>query len=230
MNLSPSSEPRSPRILVTTDFSAESEAAVDYAVILARSLGAEVEVLHVWDLRANGGLSGRAVVMSPEPPPEMTGYDVAGADGLKIRGRLEFGEVCETILRVLDSEDFDLVVMGVHERARLAHFFGRRTTAKVRAKAPCPLLTVKPGERPLVGRTPDSSPSVAPPPTSEPRLAVPSVPPPPPSPASGVVPAAPSSDAILADGADRPSDPTSTERPSRPSWPPMVAFPLASPH
>ena len=39
------------KVLVPIDFSACSEAAVDYAVFLARELGARIDVLHVWSRR-----------------------------------------------------------------------------------------------------------------------------------------------------------------------------------
>lgn len=230
MNLSPSpaatcTNARSPRILVPTDFSAESEAAVDYAVILARSLGAEVEVMHVWDLRATGTLGGRAVVMTPDA--EMSDFGIApGADGIKIRGRLEFGDVCETILRVADAEEFDLVVMGLHQRTRLAHWFGRRMTAKVRARSSCPLLTVRPGEKPIVPRTPESASRIV---AAAPLLhAVANAPD-----ESGdapVVTTPPTSETHAVPPPAESSSSDATERDSRPSLPPMVSYALAQPH
>src|SRR5207244_1223753 len=104
------------RILVPIDFSPSSDAALDHALTLAAASGAELEVLHVWSPRENDIFADtpRGIAM------EERLRAAEAMDATRVCGRLEFGdEPSLVILRVLQGERFDLVVMGRGRAAEL---------------------------------------------------------------------------------------------------------------
>lgn len=144
-----STRPRKPhrlvKILVPTDFSASSDAAVDYASFIAHRFRADIEVLYVWNPRTESRYEGRTIFfadsvaagamkrcLSPNP-----------AWPAQVRGRLEFGELCSTILRVAAADDFDLIVMGLHGHTRLSHIFNGHVAQKVAHHTACPVITIR---------------------------------------------------------------------------------------
>lgn len=141
--------PRTPRqlskILVPTDFSPSSDAAVDYATFLAERFGASVDVLYVWNARAESVRGARAIFSGDSASGRAMAACVRdGARvGIKLRGRFEFGELSPTIGSVAESGAFDLIVMGLHENGRLAHFFGGDVAREVARIASCPVITVR---------------------------------------------------------------------------------------
>ena len=107
------------RILVPSDFSASSHAALEYATFLAWRTGASIDLLHVLGVHPAMGRERRRV-LAVEYNARMAELDeLAGAHrkaGVQIRCRLEFGSVAATISRVATSSRADLVVMGFQRR------------------------------------------------------------------------------------------------------------------
>jgi len=97
------------RILVPVDFSGPSDAALSYALALAGTSGADVELLHVWSPRGRG-------VFAETPQGAAMEERLSAAEAVhaaRVSGRLEFGEEpSSVILGILERERFDLVVMG----------------------------------------------------------------------------------------------------------------------
>ncbi len=141
--------PKTPRqlskILVPTDFSPSSDAAVDYATFLAERFGASVDVLYVWNARAESVRGARAIFSGDSVSGRAMAACVrdGARAGVKLRGRFEFGELSPTIGSVAESGAFDLIVMGLHENGRLAHFFGGDVAREVARIATCPVITVR---------------------------------------------------------------------------------------
>jgi len=149
------------RILVPTDFSRASDAALAHARTLAGSTGAALHLLHVVD---NAFLA--AVLADPRD------YESAAYEKLQ---RLS-GESPEGILVVERSEapaneitryarrhNIDLIVMGTHGRGRVAHLLLGSVAEKVARTAPCPVLTMRetlrtPARRPRILVPTDFSP------------------------------------------------------------------------
>ncbi len=144
------------RILVPTDFSPSSHAALGYAVFLASRLGAAVEVLAVYESVASvgpetqvvvPGVGARALsaVLHDRAREQLARFvtDVPGLRGEALATRLEPGDPAQVILRIADEERFDLVVMGTHGRTGLSRLMMGSVTEKVVRGALCPVLTVR---------------------------------------------------------------------------------------
>ncbi len=145
------------RILVPTDFSAGSHAALGYALFLAARLGGAVEALHVYE--APAGLDPDSTVQVPgsEKPQKLGNLlrtqaedklrnflsDIPGAQGVRIESRIEVGEPAETIVRVAREERFDLIAMGTRGLSGFTRLMVGSVLEKVIHDAPCPVLAVR---------------------------------------------------------------------------------------
>jgi nucleotide-binding universal stress UspA family protein len=132
------------RILVPTDFSAPSEAALAYGRGLANRFDAALHLIHIAE---NPFL--RAVVGDRRSLEEglVRRLQDRLTEADRRRGAvamLEYSdEPANEILRYAKSGNIDLIVMGTHGRTGLARVvLGSVTEAVVRA-APCPVLTVQ---------------------------------------------------------------------------------------
>jgi nucleotide-binding universal stress UspA family protein len=151
------------RLLVPVDFSPCSRAAVDYAVFLARRFGAELDVLHVWQLPTPVWAPTLLVPTTEVVEALEQGAASAemqrllshlkGEEGIVVRGRLECGETTHTILAASEN-GYDLLVMGTHGRGQLSHLlFGSIAEAVVRHAA-CPVLTIRSADPTRHGKRP----------------------------------------------------------------------------
>jgi nucleotide-binding universal stress UspA family protein len=121
------------QILVPTDFSEPSEVAVRYAKALAEAFQASLHVLHVIEDPYLYGWSAEGYIPSlPTLRDEMekTARDMLG--------------------KTLREADVDLIVLGTHGRAAIAHMLMGSVAEKVVRKAPCPVLTVRRPEHEFV--------------------------------------------------------------------------------
>lgn len=132
------------RILVATDFSPHSEAALAYGRELAHRCDSALHLMHITEnpfLRA--AVSDRR--SSEEAAAQWLHDRLTEAD--RRRGSVaiveQSDEPAEEILRYAKSTNIDLIVMGTHGRTGLARIvLGSVAEAVVRA-APCPVLTVR---------------------------------------------------------------------------------------
>ena len=163
------------RILVPTDFSTPSLAALTQAVQYTRTVGGELLLLHVVESEP---LRWYAVDGPPEPPSarfdstaqfflpptpqRRVARDLAAEAEWKLaallppqpdrfRALVTVGRVAEEIVRVARAQGADLIVMGTRGGGRLRRWFRRRVTDQVRRQAPAALLTVGPDRRCLEG-------------------------------------------------------------------------------
>jgi nucleotide-binding universal stress UspA family protein len=130
------------RILVPIDFSASSNATLDYARQMAARFGARLYLLHVLE---NDFL--RPTVADPQA--------VEAAILRQLRERLTLEErlrgaepvvvrsdaLADAIVTYARSADIDLIVMGTHGRSGLAHLLKGSVAERVVRKAPCMVLT-----------------------------------------------------------------------------------------
>jgi len=136
------------RILVPHDFSETSEAAVRYAVALARNFGARIHLLHVGDQAR--------LDLETEFPLGLEGAveDAVRERLLKIVTPAEQAELhpefvvragvpAAEIVRYASNYDIDLIVMGTHGRGPVSHMVMGSVAEKVVRTAPCPVLTVR---------------------------------------------------------------------------------------
>ena len=142
-------------VLVPVDFSACSRAALLWAAEVAEPFGANVDVLHVWEpprhaMSEYAFETGRIGTSLAEFSHTQAGdlmrefLTILEARGLgDVRGRLDIGDPVSTILRIAESDRYDLVVMGTHGRTGLAHLLLGSVAEKVVRRAPCPVLTIR---------------------------------------------------------------------------------------
>jgi nucleotide-binding universal stress UspA family protein len=147
------------RILVATDFSEASQAAVRYGRALADAFGASLDVLHVME---------DPFIYAPTsegymPPPnffdemeteaqERLEQALPPSDRQRLNTRLltKKGSPFVEIVRFAKKENVDLIVMGTHGRGPIAHMLMGSVAEKVVRKAPCPVLTVRHPEHEFV--------------------------------------------------------------------------------
>jgi nucleotide-binding universal stress UspA family protein len=136
------------RILMPTDFSETSDAALTYAMSLAQVCSASVYLLHV--IRDLGDTVGW------EPPLSLLEEQQAVAREdlsrlverqpreIQVQSMVRVGFPFVEIIRYAKELDVDLIVMGTHGRGPVAHMLMGSVAEKVVRKAPCPVLTVRP--------------------------------------------------------------------------------------
>ena len=141
------------RILVPTDFSPPSKAALDYAKAVATRFGASLHLLHVADDPYRAALAAEVFV------PEVEGLRdeiVASAVG-RLKDQLTAAETTAlhattaaiigtpawAIVEYAAANDIDLIVMGTHGRGGMAHLLMGSVAERVLRTAPCPVLTVR---------------------------------------------------------------------------------------
>ena len=115
-------------ILVGTDFGEISRSAADWAIDLARALGARVTILHVFDLPIVGLLDASLIVdaktasrLSDEAQAALDAEIARVRDrGVPVTGALKQGDSRMTIPAFASSEGAGLVVVGSHGRHGLS--------------------------------------------------------------------------------------------------------------
>lgn len=147
-------------ILVATDFSEASDAALNYAKSLATAFGATVHVLHVLeDLAAHAwttevyvaALPGVHEEMEKQARERLDAYlTPAEREAFKAQLALRTGSAFVEIVRHARDVKADLLVMGTHGRGAIAHMLLGSVAERVVRKAPCPVLTVRQTEHAFV--------------------------------------------------------------------------------
>ncbi len=138
-------------LVAPTDFSPNSEKAIDYAVQLARRLGAKLTLLHV------------------VPEPSALDYSMEGVSVQEIqeweeeaktklteqltRAQLEYKDVDalrlsalhprEEIVRAVTDLSADLLVISTHGYTGWKHFLFGSDAEKILEHSPCPVLVVR---------------------------------------------------------------------------------------
>lgn len=137
------------RILVPTDFGAASVEALDFAVGLAKSYGATITLLHVYEIPVYP-YAGLAVdVDFITPIREAAQVELASAfaalekTGCECRSQLDYGVAWSKILAAAESQKADLIVMGTHGRQGMMHALLGSVAEKVVRFSPIPVLTVR---------------------------------------------------------------------------------------
>jgi nucleotide-binding universal stress UspA family protein len=141
-------------ILVPTDFSATSEAALQYATEMALTLSARLYLMHVpgktgehfeanfphgqFEAAARKGLSS---FLTPEQ-----------IERLRPEYAVRVGTPAEEIVRYADFCDVDLIIMGTHGRTGVAHALMGSVAEQVVRAAPCPVLLVRAPKRAAVSQ------------------------------------------------------------------------------
>jgi universal stress protein A len=152
------------RILVPTDFSEPSDAALAYARVLAGTFGASLHLLHVFESPfVAGGVNPE--VFTDDSPAVQAELVEEAKDRLRHRitpaDRERFaattgivsGYSARAIVDYATDRKMDLIVMGTHGRNGVAHLLMGSVAEKVVRNAPCPVMTVRRFAVPQVERT-----------------------------------------------------------------------------
>jgi nucleotide-binding universal stress UspA family protein len=136
-------------ILVPTDFTEPSDAALDIAMQLARLTGADLEILHVnidptFVVPPPGDILAVPIDLSRALQSAMERLDAtvarATAEGLKARGASESGRTHTEIVDHARKIGAGMIVMGTHGRHGIGHALLGSVAEKVVQNAPCPVL------------------------------------------------------------------------------------------
>jgi len=138
------------RILVPTDFSASSRAALNYAVELAAHFPAAVHVLHVVPMprarpsAAESDHEARRVLRRLETADRRLRRSIPKFAGerLGVDRHLLVGDPADRIVDCARDAIADLIVMAGPTPRTGARPAGRRTCERVVQRAPCPVLTL----------------------------------------------------------------------------------------
>lgn len=147
-------------VLVATDFSETSVAALAYGRDLARAFGARLHVLHV------------AEAISATAGEEFFPGDLEGLQADVVKRAAErldalltdhdltmlratpavrpSSDVAGTIIDYAKASHVDVIVVGTHGRTGVSHLFMGSVAEHVVRKAPCPVLVVRPNEHEFV--------------------------------------------------------------------------------
>lgn len=143
------------RILVPTDFSAPSDAALATAKDLATRFGATLHLVHVLeDPYAVAAYSADALGYLPPGLKESWHQEAEKhlnalltpaerAHFMATTTVLFSGSAAKEIVEHAQNNHFDLIVMGTHGRGGMAHLLLGSVTERVVRWARCPVLTVR---------------------------------------------------------------------------------------
>ncbi|MFW5921068.1 MAG: universal stress protein [Polyangiales bacterium] len=139
------------RILSPVDFSETSDHALRYAVDLASKLGAEMHVVHVYQLPMyalpdGGVLAGPDVAagimdQAQKRMKELT-KELDG-EGVRMKTHVIEGMPHREIVRMADEIEADLIIMGTHGRSGLSHLLLGSVAERVVRTSTHPVLTVR---------------------------------------------------------------------------------------
>jgi nucleotide-binding universal stress UspA family protein len=148
------------KILAATDFSDDSNYALEYAEELARRFSAEILVMHVdqplspvivsdlspgLDVGAMNRIAEEQRLMALRELDRITAR--LRDAGLKSRSLLKVGAPFLEIVTAAHSDSADLIVLGTHGRSGLAHVLMGSVAERVVRKAHCPVLTIRHPDR-----------------------------------------------------------------------------------
>jgi nucleotide-binding universal stress UspA family protein len=147
-------------ILVPTDLSAHAEEAFDYACELASKLDATVHLVNVIGIPALG-VPELGVAVTSTMIDSMVTENQQALDALVARRRcdaqigqvmLKTGDARDMIEQAAKELDADLIVMGTHGRRGFSRALLGSIAESVVRSAPCPVLTIRWGDRRHSGR------------------------------------------------------------------------------
>lgn len=137
-------------ILVPTDFGAGSDHAIAYAADLAKALGAEIVIMHAWELPSMGIADG-AMGATTELVEQMQESAKIGVDkamqqvvslNVQARGFLKQGPSATAIVECADEVGAGMIVMGTKGRTGVSRALLGSTAEKVVRTAHQPVLTI----------------------------------------------------------------------------------------
>jgi len=137
------------KILVATDASEYSRRALKTALEFARKFNSEVELLYAMEMPVAYDSSAYSYILSPGDiehdgdlalKATLEGIDISGVTLIK---KKILGKPANVILKEVENENIDLVVMGSHGYGAIAGTVLGSVSQNVLHKAKCSVLIVK---------------------------------------------------------------------------------------
>jgi len=147
------------KLLVPVDFSDCSRSALDTASLLAKTFGASLDLVHVWEapafiapeimVGAAGSTQTLAKFADEQAHMGLKEFaEEAKKRGIDIAGtRVVQGDTASTICDLAAREGYDMIAMGTQGRSGLAHLFLGSVAEKVVRHSSVPVLTVRTAPR-----------------------------------------------------------------------------------
>ena len=144
-----------PIILVPTDFSTASDAALPHAEALAKQKSASLLILHVEETPlAYGG--GELYYGLPEPTSErilaMLEQVRPSDPTVAFTHRLTMGDPAGEIVRIAAEEGAEMIVLGTHGRSGMTRMLMGSVAEAIVRRAPCPVLVYRASAETLENR------------------------------------------------------------------------------
>ena len=142
------------KILLPTDGSEYANKAAEHAIWIAHASGAEIIALNVIETSSLVGLPAEDLIVrikdmlkeegriALEHIFEMSTKENQEEGDLKVTLKTKEGSPADVILKTIEEEDVDLVVMGTSGKHGLDRFLLGSVTEKVVKSAKCPVLAV----------------------------------------------------------------------------------------
>lgn len=135
------------KILVPTDFSSSSEAAMRAATSLARDNQAKLLIVHVEEPPLAYGAGefyvGAAALDDTQELAEQLARVVPSDPAIEYEHRLVSGDPAREIVHLAEEEHADLIVMGTHGRTGLIRLLMGSVAESVVRHATCPVFTLR---------------------------------------------------------------------------------------
>lgn len=136
------------KILVPTDFSKCAGNALDYAIFLAKKMDAEIVLLSAYHIPSSGAAT--IVVNIQEDLRKETQEELDALiekktkkhPWLKISSVVDFNIPSNSIVRLINKIDFDLIVLGTTGASGIKDMFLGSTTTAIISKVKIPILAV----------------------------------------------------------------------------------------
>jgi len=129
------------QILFCTDFSENSERALNYAISATEEYDAELTLLHVLEEVPSPAKTEKAIAAATEQLDKLIPREERKT--LKIKTAVRIGKPYRQIIQFAVEEQIDMVAMGVRGRGALDLAVFGSTTYRVMQLGPCPVLAVR---------------------------------------------------------------------------------------
>lgn len=138
------------RVLVPTDFSKTSIAALRYAIPLTRQFGATLDLLHVIEPTPFlSSMDDIPLALSDAEVTQRVATELSALarreikPGVQVNRVVRRGKPYQEITEAAEERKVDLVIIATHGRTGLQHTLLGSTAERVVRLAPCPVLVVR---------------------------------------------------------------------------------------
>jgi len=146
------------RILVVSWVTQYCQTSVHYGVSLAEKYGAELSVIHIvdtlwlsgWSLPITSLIEERKRDLEREKEELHRIIEIEKKKGMTIREFIREGDPVDEILKTIEDEKIDLVILRAQEEGRIERFLVGGSNDAIIRKMPCSIFLVKAEPAPLL--------------------------------------------------------------------------------